>query len=140
MPVIDAQHTPGPWRVGGFTGNDVVVPPRLVRLPDGEKAWAVSIVASVHNPTTDDFGVEVQDKSDELTDPVVKANARLIAAAPDLLAAVEELAAEADQALAYISTRTDADARAAQLEGTLMQAIDASLAIAEQARGETEGA
>ena len=65
---IDTQHTPGPWKLDGAanTGDlDIVAPTGRVAMVDCE------------------FSVETED--------VLTANARLIAAAPDLLAALIEL-------------------------------------------------
>jgi len=62
----DAKHTPGPWKVG--TNHSAAV-------------WATAgLIASVYpgEPAT---------SADDCDGPVSDANARLIAAAPDLLAA-----------------------------------------------------
>ena len=71
---IDTQHTPGPWTLDGAanTGDlDIVAPTGRVAMVDCE------------------FSVETED--------VLTANARLIAAAPDLLACLlDVLAAEGD--------------------------------------------
>ena len=67
---IDTQHTPGPWTTDGTanTGDlDIVAPTGRVAMVDCE------------------FSVE--------TEEVLTANACLIAAAPDLLAALREIAA-----------------------------------------------
>lgn len=62
------EHTPGPWTLGSFDGNPAYV---SVYGPNDE------LVADVH--------------ADEFDENEAEANARLIAAAPDLLAACEAL-------------------------------------------------
>lgn len=64
-PQREERYTPGPWRVEGANGN-------LVYSPDG---W----IADIRGGTTGSHS------------PVASANARLVAAAPDLLAALQEL-------------------------------------------------
>lgn len=77
-----ATYTPGPWFVSGpFVG------PRLA--PDSGIQIKVARVAG-----------------DECDSECI-ANARLIAAAPDLLAALEEAVALADQTLSEFAGRTD---------------------------------
>lgn len=69
-------HTPGPWSVGGITdtngGDWTVVTGRFV-------------VASVHN------GVDFSPAAVGIPTSRQRANARLIAAAPELLAALEAM-------------------------------------------------
>jgi hypothetical protein len=62
-------HTPGPWRVGD-AGASVFGPP----MTDGSLAFRVSTITASAIPT-----------------PTQRANARLIAAAPDLLAALQTI-------------------------------------------------
>jgi hypothetical protein len=65
---MKSQHTPGPWRVA--LGSRLEI-----RGPKDEIGWPVPVVynAGLH------------------TDETAQANARLIAAAPDLLATLEDL-------------------------------------------------
>lgn len=68
------SHTPGPWRVGGRSGNtgeaeEIVAGLRVI-------AWT----ADTYNDEEDDGEVTDEDR----------ANARLIAAAPELLAACRQ--------------------------------------------------
>ena len=67
------KHTPGPWRY------------------DGDYIYAKSIEGYVANPNTEDIqsGRCVSSKDAQA---VIDANARLIAAAPDLLEALQEIA------------------------------------------------
>jgi hypothetical protein len=64
---MNTQHTPGPWHVGTRTGQ------RYVYGPLGEEVAGPSVFTSGHEET--------------------RANARLIASAPDLLAFAERVAA-----------------------------------------------
>jgi len=66
--MTQAKHTPGPWHVGVRQAEQIVY---------DENGWAVAN-ATVHHG--------------ESNIPESKANARLIAAAPDLLAALEAIA------------------------------------------------
>lgn len=70
---MSAQHTPGPWTVGDENGHNA----NFVFGPDG-------LVCSV-------FGIAIHRHIDDLTqrDASGLANARLIAAAPELLEALE---------------------------------------------------
>ena len=91
-------HTPGPWHVGHFrNGCDIV------------------------GPHGEDIGyVNASDGADEPTSYPVEANARLIAAAPDLLAAARLALEEMVQTVATRNSFTDA-----------VDALDAALAKAE---------
>ena len=83
--VMAVQHTPGPWLALDYTGTD-------------EPAWHV-VPGDFHGTIA-------------TLDPEQSANARLIAAAPDLLAALEALVANLDEGDFISTTRIDA-ARAA---------------------------
>ena len=77
-----SKHTPGPWRVQPYTwqrGNVSVFAPRFGRAPYG--------ACVAHTPCSD--GVGGADGA--------LANARLIAAAPELLEALKELMVAADR-------------------------------------------
>lgn len=63
-----AQHTPGPWDGPNFNGH----------------YWDIF-------PNTETFGGNISVFRSGMTDAEVEANAHLIAAAPDLLAALEKL-------------------------------------------------
>ena len=73
----DAMHTPGPWiSEGSWVGNTD---------PTGRKPGVFDSICSLHDMDIVGYG-------DDFTfGPISKANARLIAAAPDLLASIEEL-------------------------------------------------
>lgn len=76
-------HTPGPWSVG------ISYPPRIIAPNNRGGAHSVS-VAGVHQPKCD-WGLEGMARNGRgHRNPEVQANARLIAAAPELLAALEE--------------------------------------------------
>lgn len=68
------KHTPGPWDVAP-SGYRVMSANRVV---EGRTIWGVYICDTANNPKT--------------RTPENAANARLIAAAPDMLAALKELA------------------------------------------------
>ena len=67
------KHTPGPWSVGRFTGSDC----RIYADPDQHA------IARTYGPDLNGIGVC------ELTGPKNKADARLIAAAPTMLHALQ---------------------------------------------------
>ena len=69
---MEAKHTPGPWEAGHYNGTPTIF--------DSRGNGTIPL-ATVHDVTTGD----------------PEANARLIAAAPDLLAACEALAQWADK-------------------------------------------
>jgi len=68
------SHTPGPWRIGD-AGNTIFGPPNGNPSPER--------VATIHGGTSDQAAV------DRLN--IMKANARLIAAAPELLEALKRV-------------------------------------------------
>lgn len=75
--MADSNHTPGPWFVGrrGYNTAGIEVGPRY---PNGPGIWSIAYVEDADN---DDLPADEQD-----------ANARLIAAAPEMLAIVEAVA------------------------------------------------
>jgi len=75
---MSGQHTPGPW---------------IADIPEGDDAWNIHILREAAPEERICF--MSHDATHE--NAVGKANARLIAAAPDLLAALQEIAA-ADEA------------------------------------------
>lgn len=82
-----AQHTPGPWKAG----NDI--PMSVNNKPDNRLVWSDSLL--------------VCDCRSKWIDPGTAANnARLIAAAPDLLEALGGLLARFDKELAILSDKT----------------------------------
>ena len=84
---MDAKYTPGPWRIGslaswdGYTGR----PFRNVWAGDGDEAVCIARAIG-------------EGSGPQLSD--VDADARLIAAAPDLLEALEDCVAVMDRELA----------------------------------------
>jgi hypothetical protein len=73
-----AGHTPGPWKVSQYSSGAEIM--ARVPLVDGTRGEYQLLLASV--------------MSDRHHDPQGNANAALIAAAPDLLAALETLVAD----------------------------------------------
>ena len=77
---MNTQHTPGPWTIEDAGESDI----------KGEKYWdceirvphRASIVRLMDSHHCEEFGFSAEE---------TQANARLIAAAPDLLAALEEI-------------------------------------------------
>ena len=67
---MNTKHTPGPWKVGRYTPN----------------ATEISILTTGGAPVTPAWGPKFYVNSEQ-----AKANARLIAAAPDLLEALKDL-------------------------------------------------
>jgi hypothetical protein len=78
------QHTPGPWKV-----NDVL--PRLSYIKEFRGRNWREVDAGEHYSAVVVFSAPL---SGDTAVPEVEANARLIAAAPDLLAAVRAIAEE----------------------------------------------
>ena len=72
---MDAKHTPGPWQIGLTVRNSVAID-AILPSPhdDGERCAVAHIVAIPHRQSPE----------------TGEANACLIAAAPDLLAALEQ--------------------------------------------------
>jgi hypothetical protein len=70
---MKTQHTPGPWKVGQYLGRSTSF---CVHMDVGDKGRGLDIVDAVCGLDTDQR----------------RANARLIAAAPDLLQALQALA------------------------------------------------
>ena len=69
-----SQHTPGPWQT------------------DGERVYSLTERGTIDRTVSDCTPApEDEDGGDSLQLPEARANARLIAAAPDLLAALREL-------------------------------------------------
>lgn len=93
-----SAHTPGPWVVGSERSPHIYGPRHnLSRHANGRQH-----IAEVSSAQTDS------------TDPEAQANARLIAAAPDLLAALQMLVAAADTSYAVGTAAPEwRDARAA---------------------------
>ena len=83
----ESKHTPGPWSIGnlasydGYTGQ----PYRNVWARQGEAATVIARAIRRHGETND-----------------VDANAALIAAAPELLEALEEIMKQTDQRSNYL--------------------------------------
>lgn len=78
--MADAKHTPGPWQIGSRYGNT------KVEIADASYDRAICTVW-----THQDEGSTVEFEKRFQPLPCGAANARLIAAAPDLLAALKDL-------------------------------------------------
>jgi hypothetical protein len=81
---MTSKHTPGPWHVGVKQAHRIIY---------DQAGWAVADATVFH-------GRESQDE--------MIANARLIASAPDLLAALELIHANAAESPEWIRARIDA--------------------------------
>ena len=85
VPPLASKHTPGPWRLNDFYGANVDQRPiKAVVGPEGN-------------------GRLIHAVPDFMIDPESLANARLIAAAPELLEALERVAGIADSRHGSIS-------------------------------------
>lgn len=88
----ERKHTPGPWRLSGHSEDS----PEKLSVEDGYGYFIAEV----------DFGL------------AQKANARLIAAAPELLEALESILASSDAGNAAILDRLTSKARAAIAKAT----------------------
>jgi hypothetical protein len=77
---MSAQHTPGPWAVETPMGESA---PWIVQ--DGKQAYEWEPIATLGDCTEDDLPKRSKAQK------TIEANARLIAAAPELLEALEDL-------------------------------------------------
>ena len=93
---MSGQHTPGPWQAIGTDPAE-----------GGDWFW----IMAQPNPAMRGFTKEIGTVSGSQADPMQAANARLIAAAPDLLEALEAFIAGADAG--HVSVEVDRTARAA---------------------------
>lgn len=93
----NTSHTPGPWRVFSHSWSDTSI------LADG---FDHSICSLDINHATEE--------SQEADEALMAANARLIAAAPDLLAALQGVLRVADRATLEFDAARAAIARAVQ--------------------------
>lgn len=82
------KHTPGPWCIETPMGEDT---PWIVEA--GKQSYEWHCIAMV--PVS-------QDNEDDLPVPVAKANARLIAAAPEMLAALKAILAGDEASIAEL--------------------------------------
>ncbi len=76
-----SAHTPGPWDINGFNLTQVI------RIQDGPNRQGQTFLDGRHQETIANCGKDHEAPIEERI-----ANARLIAAAPDLLEALEALA------------------------------------------------
>lgn len=114
-PDVKNQHTPGPWEVYGATEICVF----------GDNWAHIAVVSSPRGPEGKDDPARSKAQPVWLSDPRFKeacANARLIAAAPDLLAALRSLHKWCDDningsPLEYGKIMVAADAAIAKAEG-----------------------
>ena len=77
---MSAQHTPAPWKLKYEDCNHVIRMGDAIKSPHEHE---------VQNIIEYDHGLDRDDKRDRKSFLIAQANARLIAAAPDLLAALE---------------------------------------------------
>lgn len=114
-----AKHTPGPWTVSGAI--------KLVGDPNADGAW--NLYCADVLPTSEDFlgticGIQSADHVKGISREEAEANARLIAAAPDLLEALQvaelacaELCQGQDEANECWNTLRTVRAASAKAEG-----------------------
>ena len=118
---MSGQHTPGPWFRGHFTGS--------VKLGSKDRH---KLIASVYG-----------DDPSCMPDDRMYANARLIAAAPDLLEALNKARAALKEQLEFLIQchsdpatgliTDDADLLAIESDQDLINSIDAAIAKATEA-------
>lgn len=108
------SHTPGPWETREIAGNGANIPARMeIVAPEGE--GAKKLIANI-------YGFSL---------PTGRANARLIAAAPEMYEALEELR---DKVWRIIDLHRDSEARAAA--NMALERANAALAKARGDEGE----
>jgi hypothetical protein len=95
----EAKHTPGPWQYRRFDAEIII-----------ETCYGAEDICGIHNA----FDGDLADRGEEARD---NANARLIAAAPDLLALAEMVIARLHDNV-YEGVRPAALAAVAKVKGT----------------------
>jgi hypothetical protein len=116
---MSAQHTPGPWRVNTAGTSSP--------WPENYKVTEVYVYA----PDTQDDVAVCADIVDPLTQEPSEANARLIAAAPEMLANLREAAATLRhyETLHRAKGTTESDAKA-EVNAELAARFEATIAAA----------
>lgn len=117
---MNSQHTPGPWQ---FNDLDASIWPG----PMGSRRAPVATVFTAAQPES-----ELSQESDHFT-PEEAANARLIASAPEMLAALQAIHAALDQPVQYTGLRTPATTDVLRLDARL--AREMALAAIAKATG-----
>lgn len=107
------KHTPGPWRTGHYVRDDHTCNCRYIFGNDDR----MGAVAEVYVTEDDDV-----DPSDNPPPEEAKANMHLIAAAPELLAALDEIVDALESG--YVPER----------DGEILKAARAAISKAEQPR------
>jgi hypothetical protein len=110
---MSAKHTPGPWQVRNELDDTIVVGNvDGESFPDGTHHFHYDFICDT---SVDDYG--------EPTDPdTAKANARLIAAAPELLAALKAAHAALDSIYETEGFLTEERATLARIEAAIAKA------------------
>ena len=120
---METSHTPGPWQIGGSLISSVsgYALARVLRQP------AVYGGRRHEFNDTDSLAVDTGAEAD--------ANARLIASAPDLLAALEKILGYAAPGAAILAVYASPE-HAERIKKTAADDIDAARAAIARARGE----
>jgi len=87
------QHTPGPWSVGPYRGGSRAGGPRgtIIVGQGDERRTDVHLALALEPGQPFKFGLAIVAPHPGVTTHTSKANARLIAAAPEMLALLNEL-------------------------------------------------
>lgn len=112
QPANNTKHTPGPWRFAGLNGGMETIEGKVFGVENIPIAAAFYETRDMRVPQTQEYGDQV------------RANARLIAAAPELLEACKVLAdlctdAKCVQSVKWTSARDQARAAIQKAEGTV---------------------
>lgn len=101
---MKAKHTPGPWAVEDPMFGELTI------VETGKQTYEWRFIASIDiSPNDPDHSIPIFE---------AKANARLISAAPDLLAALKELVGQRDAHFHTLSAWDAARAAIAKAEGS----------------------
>jgi len=102
-----SKHTPGPWKVGQYLGS---LSSFHVHMDAGDKGRGIDVVEAVAGITTEQR----------------LANARLIAAAPELLETLSKTLKTIEEALAYgylpAGTEQELEAQASEIRSAIAKA------------------
>ena len=120
---MTTKHTPGPWRIEDIKAGTLIniVPKNqqkaFTRNPWVGDYWQIASIATSFCRSKE-TGSKPHFEHIPLPEGQALANARLIAAAPELLAALELLLGHVEKGMAHVGSMTQARAAIAKATGT----------------------